>query len=71
MCCNYHTIDEKERAIDALQNPPNVLQKVEDMQEYLTVIDEEGLLAMDYEEEKSDNMYAKDGTAGMQKALSS
>lgn len=44
LCCHNHSKEEKNLAIKALKNPPNVLPEHESMQVYIDLIEQEGLL---------------------------
>jgi len=44
LCCHNHSQEEKDRAIKALKNPPKILPEHESMQDYIDIIDSEGLL---------------------------
>jgi hypothetical protein len=44
LCSHNHSQDEKNLAIKALYNPPDILPEHESMQDYIDMIDNEGLL---------------------------
>jgi|TARA_B110000285_G_scaffold80725_1_gene93180 hypothetical protein len=44
LCCHNHSQEEKNKAIKALRNPPKILPQHESMQDYIDIIDEQGLL---------------------------
>jgi hypothetical protein len=43
-------VEEKDKAITALRNPPQILPEHESMQDYLDLIESEGLLKNDLSE---------------------
>lgn len=50
LCCHNHSQEEKDRSIAALRSPPAILPEHESMQDYLDIIDQEGLLTNVQEE---------------------
>jgi hypothetical protein len=54
LCCHNHSQEEKERALKALRDPPSVLPEHESMQDYIEIIDSEGLLTNHQEEAKGE-----------------
>ena len=52
LCCHNHSKDEKLLAIKALRNPPIMLPDHESMQDYIDLIEQEGLLKFESKDEE-------------------